>query len=159
NDTVKPRIDNIAADIRSQIINKVKLSPFFAISCDEYTDIVNCAQLIVYVRYIGEDIIQEVILYSQFLTDIFNSISNFVEKNDLDWKKLIGLCTDGAPVMIGVRSGLAKKLKEKNSAMNSYRKMHSKIRFRDEEGGRGRAGRKEGDSGRPEASYIEPLLL
>ncbi|CAH1984321.1 unnamed protein product [Acanthoscelides obtectus] len=45
--------------------------------------------------------------------DIFNSISNFVENNDLDWKKFIGLCTDGSPAMIGVRSGLAKKLKEK----------------------------------------------
>ncbi|CAH2012902.1 unnamed protein product [Acanthoscelides obtectus] len=31
-------------------------------------------------------------------------------------KKLIGLCTDGAPAMIGVRSGSAKKLKEKNPA-------------------------------------------
>ncbi|CAH1968072.1 unnamed protein product [Acanthoscelides obtectus] len=67
----------------------------------------------------------EEILYSQSLTAgttseyIFNSISNFVEKNDLNWKKLIGHCTDGAPVMIGVRSGLAKKLKEKNPAMVS----------------------------------------
>ncbi|CAH2003835.1 unnamed protein product [Acanthoscelides obtectus] len=53
-----------------------------------------------YVRYIGGDIIHEEILYSQSLTaattseDIFNSISNFVGKHDLDWKKLIGLCTD-----------------------------------------------------------------
>ncbi|CAH2008427.1 unnamed protein product [Acanthoscelides obtectus] len=75
NNTAKP-------DITSQIINKVKLSPFLAISCDESTDIVNCAQLIVYFRYISGDIIQEEILYSQSLTaattsgDIFNSISN-----------------------------------------------------------------------------------
>ncbi|CAH2004506.1 unnamed protein product [Acanthoscelides obtectus] len=53
NNTVKRRIDDIAADIKSQIINKVKLSPFFVISCDESTDIANCAQLIVYIRYIG----------------------------------------------------------------------------------------------------------
>ncbi|CAH1975362.1 unnamed protein product [Acanthoscelides obtectus] len=59
NNTIKRRIDEIAADIKSQIINKVKLSPFFAISCDESTDIVNCAQFIVYVSYIGGDIIQE----------------------------------------------------------------------------------------------------
>ncbi|CAG5037744.1 unnamed protein product [Parnassius apollo] len=129
NNTVKRRIDDIAADIKAQIINKVKLSPFFAISCDESTDIVNCAQLIVYVRYIGGDIIEEEILYSQSLTagttseDIFNSISNFVEKNDLDWNKLIGLCTDGAPAMIGVRSGLAIKLKEKNPAMGFIAKL------------------------------------
>ncbi|CAH1982713.1 unnamed protein product [Acanthoscelides obtectus] len=107
NNTVQHRIDDIAADIKLQIINKVKLSPCFAISCDKSTDIVNCAQLIVYVRYIGGDIIQEEILYSQSLTagttseDIFNSISNFVKQNDLDWKKLIGLCTDDAPAMIG----------------------------------------------------------
>ncbi|CAH1958010.1 unnamed protein product [Acanthoscelides obtectus] len=86
NNTVKRRLDDIAADINSQIINKVKLSKFFAISCDESNDIVNCAQLIVYVRYIGGDIIEEEILYSQSLTagttseDIFNAISNFVEK-------------------------------------------------------------------------------
>ncbi|CAH1957649.1 unnamed protein product [Acanthoscelides obtectus] len=103
--TVKRRIDDIATDI----------------NCDEYTGNVNCAQLIVYVRYIGGDNIQEDILYSQSLTagtsseDIFNSISNVVEKNYLDCKKLIGLCTNGAHAMIGVRSGLVKKLKEKIS--------------------------------------------
>ncbi|CAH1971092.1 unnamed protein product [Acanthoscelides obtectus] len=64
------------------------------------TDIVNCAQLIVYARYIGGDIIQEEILYSQSLTAGTTS-------------------EDGAPAMIGVRSGLAEKLKEKNSAMVS----------------------------------------
>ncbi|CAH1987463.1 unnamed protein product [Acanthoscelides obtectus] len=63
NNTVKRRIDDIAADIKSQIINKVKLSTFFAISCDESTDVVNCAQLMVYVRYIGGDIIQEEIFF------------------------------------------------------------------------------------------------
>nr|CAI5855963.1 unnamed protein product [Callosobruchus analis] len=30
-------------------INKVKLSSFFVISCDESSDIVNCAQLVIYV--------------------------------------------------------------------------------------------------------------
>ncbi|CAH2008013.1 unnamed protein product [Acanthoscelides obtectus] len=70
NNTVKRRIDEISADIK----------------CDKSTDIVHCAQLIVYVRYIGGDIIQEEILYSQSLTAgttseyIFNSISNLVEK-------------------------------------------------------------------------------
>ncbi|CAH1961303.1 unnamed protein product [Acanthoscelides obtectus] len=97
--TVKHRITE------SQIINKVKLSPFF--------DIVNnCAQLIVYVRYIGGDIIQEDILYSRSLTagttykDIFNSMSNFVEKKMI-WIGR-GLCTLGAPAMIGLKSSRKK---------------------------------------------------
>nr|CAI5824381.1 unnamed protein product [Callosobruchus analis] len=78
--TVKRRIVDIAADFKSQIINRVKLSPFFAINCDESADIVTCAQLIVYVRHIGGNIIEEAILYSQSLTagttseDIINSI-------------------------------------------------------------------------------------
>ena len=72
------------------------MSPFFAISCDESTDIINCAQLIVYVRYVSEDQIEEDILYSQSLTagtkseDIFNSISDFIENNYLYLNKLIG---------------------------------------------------------------------
>ncbi|CAH2001330.1 unnamed protein product [Acanthoscelides obtectus] len=76
-------------------------------NCDESTVIANYAQLIVYARYIGGGIIQEEIFYSQWLTagttseDIFNSISNFVVKNYLDWKEFIGLCTDGAPAWIG----------------------------------------------------------
>nr|CAI5863541.1 unnamed protein product [Callosobruchus analis] len=35
----------LKVDIKSQLINKLKLSPCFAISCDESSDIVNCAQL------------------------------------------------------------------------------------------------------------------
>lgn len=64
-------------------------------------------------------------MYSQSLTagttsdDIFNSISEFIQKNDFDWNKLIRLCTDGASAMIGVRSGLAQKLKEKNPTLVS----------------------------------------
>nr|XP_046478643.1 SCAN domain-containing protein 3-like [Neodiprion pinetum] len=105
---------------KAEVLKRMKLD-----NCDESTDITNYAQLIVYVRYISGDIIEEEILYSQSLTagtkseDIFNSISDFIKKNDLDWNKLIGLCTDGAPVMIGVRSGLAQKLKEKNPSIVS----------------------------------------
>ncbi|CAG9790709.1 unnamed protein product [Diatraea saccharalis] len=125
NNTVKRRIDDMASDIKLQILNKVKLSPFFAISCDESTDIVNCAQLIIYVRYVSGDHIDEEIFHSQSLSagtkseDIFDAISNYIERNDLDWNKLIGLCTDGAPAMIGARSGLAQKLKEKNPTLVS----------------------------------------
>ncbi|KAF2893342.1 hypothetical protein ILUMI_12831 [Ignelater luminosus] len=103
---MKPRIDTIAAYIKSQIINKVKPPPFFAISCDEFTNIVNCA--CVYVRYVSKDQIEEKILYLQSLTagtksdDVFDSI------NYLDWNKLIELCKEGA------RSGLTQKLRKNN---------------------------------------------
>ncbi|XP_003368416.1 putative zinc finger protein [Trichinella spiralis] len=44
--TVKRRIDEIADDIKQQVLEKEECSPFFAISCDESTDQANCAQLI-----------------------------------------------------------------------------------------------------------------
>nr|CAI5841166.1 unnamed protein product [Callosobruchus analis] len=74
NNTVKRRIDDTS-----------KIIAIFAISSDESTDIVNCAQFIVYVRYIQS------LTAGTTSEDIFNSISNLVEKNNLDWNKLIGL--------------------------------------------------------------------
>nr|CAI5824527.1 unnamed protein product [Callosobruchus analis] len=52
------------------------------------------------------------ILYNQSSTAgptseyIFNSVSNYVEKNNLDWSKLFGFCINRASAMIGVRLGL-----------------------------------------------------
>nr|CAI5824525.1 unnamed protein product [Callosobruchus analis] len=50
---------------------------------------------------------------------IFNSVSNYVEKNNLDWSKLFGFCINRASAMIGVQWGLAKQLKDRNPAMVS----------------------------------------
>lgn len=44
--------------------------------------------------------------------EIFRAIDEVMRKFHLDWKNLISLCTDGAPAMIGVRSGLAIKVAE-----------------------------------------------
>ncbi|CAH1985487.1 unnamed protein product [Acanthoscelides obtectus] len=98
NDTVKRRIDDIAADI----------------NCEESTDIVNCVLLIVYVRYIGEEI-----LYSQSAAGTTSKI--YLIQYQILLKKIIWirLCTDGAPALIGVGSGLATKLKEKKPSMVS----------------------------------------
>ena len=56
NNTVKSRIDEMALDIKEQVIEKIKKSPYFAIQCDETTDIANCSQLILYARFISEKI-------------------------------------------------------------------------------------------------------
>ena len=38
----------------------------------------------------------------------------FFEEEGLDWGKLVHACTDGAPAMLGARSGFTKLLKQKN---------------------------------------------
>ncbi|XP_008180996.1 protein ZBED8-like [Acyrthosiphon pisum] len=65
--TVKRRIDELALDIKNQLIHKLKYSVFFAIQCDESTDVANCCQLLVYCRFINEQSIAEELLFSQAL--------------------------------------------------------------------------------------------
>ena len=37
--------------------------------------------------------------------DAFEVVYNFFKQNEIDWKKLIGCTTDGAPSMLGRKSG------------------------------------------------------
>ncbi|KRZ92366.1 SCAN domain-containing protein 3 [Trichinella sp. T8] len=121
--TVKRRIDELADDIKQQVLEKVKCSPFFVISCDESTDQANCAQLIVYARFITNNTIEEELLFSEPLktttkgADVFQAVSQFFEVNGLMWEELVGVCTDGAPAMLGSRSGFVKMVKSKNPSI------------------------------------------
>lgn len=44
----------MAVDVKEQVLNAIRESPFFSIQLDESTDVANCAQLMVYVRIIKE---------------------------------------------------------------------------------------------------------
>ena len=46
--------------------------------------------------------------------DIFNKVDRFFEEHDIQWKHVIGVCTDGAPAMLGCRSGFQTLVKEKS---------------------------------------------
>ena len=46
--------------------------------------------------------------------DVMDSISNFFDIEGLQWEKLCGACTDGAPAMLGCKSGFQMKVKEKS---------------------------------------------
>ena len=43
--------------------------------------------------------------------DIFNIMDEFFKKNDLEWSKLVGCTTEGAPVMLGRKSGFQSYVK------------------------------------------------
>ncbi|XP_025202808.1 zinc finger BED domain-containing protein 5-like, partial [Melanaphis sacchari] len=85
---------------------------------DESTDVASCSQLLVYIRYIFGDDLKEEYLFSESLStttrgeDIFRIVKNCVDEKRLQWSKLIGVCTDGAPAMLGIRSGFQTLMKE-----------------------------------------------
>ncbi|KRZ41426.1 SCAN domain-containing protein 3 [Trichinella pseudospiralis] len=110
--------------VKSCIVNVAKILLWDDMAnCDESTDQANCAQLIVYARFIANDTIEEELLFSEPLkttwkrVDVFQAVSQVFEVNGLMWEKLVGVCTDGAPAMLGSRSGFVKMVKSKNPSI------------------------------------------
>ena len=129
--TVKLRIDEMADDIKTQMLEKVRSSPFFAIQCDETTDVSQCSQLLVYVRFIGNGTLEEEMMLCCPLEttakadDVLAVVSTFFEENNLSWDRLVGVCTDEAPAMLGSRSGFVTKIKQKSpSAVGTHCVIH-----------------------------------
>lgn len=130
--TVQRRISDMAQDIKEQVISEIKLGlGLFTLQLDETTDVANCSQLLVFVRYVRDNNFKEEFLFCQDLEatttgeDVFNMVNSFFEIHGLEWKNLCGCTTDGAPAMIGCRSGFQSKVIEKNSsAKNLHCMLH-----------------------------------
>ena len=45
--------------------------------------------------------------------NVFEAINNFFEVNCFDWGNLVGFTTDGAPAMLGSRSGFQALVKQR----------------------------------------------
>ncbi|XP_067936785.1 protein FAM200C-like [Watersipora subatra] len=121
--TVKSRIDDMSADIKRQVTEKIRSSPMIVIQLDESTDVASISQLMMFARYVHRKTIKEEFLFCSPLTetttaaDVMNLVSDFFSKEHLDWGKLIGVCTDGAPAMLGCRTGFAQLVRKKNPSV------------------------------------------
>jgi len=119
NDTIRSRIDDMSQDVLLQIISELHQTTCFSLQIDESTDVAQCAQLVTFVRYIANETIKEEFLFSHPLStttrgeDIFKVIVKFFEHHNLSWDKLTGICTDGAPAMIGYKSGFSAEVVKK----------------------------------------------
>ena len=81
--TILRRIENVAGDIEAQLLEPIVKSAWFAIQCDELTDIDNKATLFVYMRYLYQEDIHEEILKCVLLlpahttaNKVFKSLNN-----------------------------------------------------------------------------------
>lgn len=98
---------------------------------DESTDVANCSQLLVYVRYIYEGDFKDEFLFCKPLEttttarDVFNTVSSFLESYGISWDKVCGVCTDGAPSMLGRRSGFQRLVINEGKVQSTLNKMHT----------------------------------
>ncbi|KAM4697851.1 zinc finger BED domain-containing protein 5-like [Rhinophrynus dorsalis] len=136
NDTVSRRIDDMSAVIIDQVIQEIKSAPLgiFSIQLDESTDVANCSQLLVYVRYINGGDFKDEFLFCKPLEmtttarDVFDTTGSFLEKHEISWEKVCGVCTDGAPAMLGCRSGFQRLvLNESPKVIGSHCMIHRQI--------------------------------
>ena len=80
----------------------------------------NCAQLLVFVKYIKGGLFKEEFLFCESLEsttkgeDIFEKVSNFFQTEGLLWKNVYGSTSDGAPAMLGCRSGFLTRIRQLN---------------------------------------------
>ena len=120
NNVVKSRIDDISENILKQVMEKLATYPFpFSLQLDESTDVSYCSQLACYVRYVNGNEIKEEFLFCEPVletakaSDVFQKANNFFVKQNFDWKKkMYSICTDGAPAMLGNKSGCAALVKK-----------------------------------------------
>ncbi len=117
---ISKRVDDLSNNI-SGILSEILQNNNFALQVDETIDITGTAQLLAFVRFENEGEIMENFLCCKELPEttkghnIFNILSSYLKSCDLSWNQCVGICTDGAPSMIGSVQGFISRVKEKNS--------------------------------------------
>ncbi|XP_033848211.3 protein FAM200C-like [Acipenser ruthenus] len=130
--TVHDRALVMARQIEEMQINDISSSSYFSLSLDESTDVSNVAQLSIVGRYVTGDTVREeslAVLPMKDTTrgeDVLKSLMDFATEKKLPLNKLISVCTDGAPSMLGKHKGFIALLceQEKRPILNFHCIVH-----------------------------------
>lgn len=112
NNTIMRRIQCIATDLKEQILEDFRKSPWTALAVDESTDITSQPQLLIFGKFFKEfSVVEEMLACISLETttrgeDIFSVMDKFFTENKLDWSKVYKCSVDGAPSMMGKNVGL-----------------------------------------------------
>ena len=107
NNTIQRRIVDLSANIEEIVQTKLQSTVEFALQVDKSTDISSKPQLLAFIRFVdGSQIINQFLCCKEMsLTtrgqDVFEILSAYFEKWNLSWNSCIGICTDGAPCIVG----------------------------------------------------------
>ncbi|MGH0127157.1 UNVERIFIED_CONTAM: hypothetical protein FKN15_055997 [Acipenser sinensis] len=111
NNTVKRRIEAIAANQENTLVERLKNTDAYALQVDMSTE-GRDAHFLCFVRYIWEGAILEDILFClplpghETAQEIFNVLHGYLKDNYIPFDRMVGFCTDGAPSVAGHRAGL-----------------------------------------------------
>lgn len=117
NNTVKRRIVDMANNIEATIVGHLKSCYYFSLQVDESTDVSDNANLMCFVRYDLGNTSHEELLFCKSLPtrttaeELFNLINRYIIENGIEWNKCVGLSSDGARAMSGIRTGLFPRVK------------------------------------------------
>uniref|UniRef100_A0AAY5KMI7 Nucleoside phosphorylase domain-containing protein n=1 Tax=Esox lucius TaxID=8010 RepID=A0AAY5KMI7_ESOLU len=111
NNTIARRIDDMSADIKTVVLEKMRISKKYALQLDESTDISGHCQLLANVRFVDGEAIRENFLFCKALPEkstgeeIFRVTSEYLDQRGLTWENCTGVCTDGTAAMVGRLKG------------------------------------------------------
>ena len=92
--TINTQINELANNIKRQVLQKVQVLLFFAIQCDETVDVVQMSQLLVYVHFVGLTTIEEEMLFCKTLKtttkaeDVLKVVDAYFQEKDINWQNL-----------------------------------------------------------------------
>ncbi|XP_068101524.1 protein FAM200C-like [Hyperolius riggenbachi] len=116
--TVHDRTIMMANKIEATQVKDINTALFFSLALDESTDVSHLSQFSVIARYaVGDKIREEslAVLPMKGTTrgeDLFKAFTEFAKEQNLPMDKLISVCTDGAPCMVGKNRGFVSLLRE-----------------------------------------------
>jgi hypothetical protein len=118
----------ISDTIQKNLLEKLHKATSYGLLIDDMSDVATMEQMVCYVQYFDSDL-NEVKTDFLFICNIlenadsansktlFNVLCMKLKELKMDVKKVSGLCTDGASVMVGKKDVLATKLKRENSSL------------------------------------------
>jgi len=119
------RIEHIGKHIADHVMEDWKNCKYFSLAIDSSTDISATSQCSLFIRYITdnnsihEDFLKYLPMKNQTRgTDYLDIITTFVDNNDVDIRKLVSICTDGCPSMVGSENGFVALLRKKYNLEN-----------------------------------------